>query len=162
MSRGAATEVLLVKLPRPMPGCVPTLPALRSPDAPRCRHLQLKPPARGSPPPPPPATVCSPAEPAQGPSFALQGPPAVQQSAPSVPLLPPSLCPPPSQHQTSFCAMHASFRIARPPLGVSRGLLQYCRALTWGAFSYSVRTAPIITLFIPGTPLKPTPMQKRA
>ena len=33
---------------------------------------------------------------------------------------------------------------------------------TWGAFSHSARTAPIITLFIPGTPLKTTHLQKHA
>ena len=31
-----------------------------------------------------------------------------------------------------------------------------------GAFSHSAGTAPIITLFIPGTPLKTTPLQKPA
>ena len=31
-----------------------------------------------------------------------------------------------------------------------------------GAFSHSARTAPIITLFIPGTPLKTTHLQKHA
>ena len=31
-----------------------------------------------------------------------------------------------------------------------------------GAFSHSARAAPIITLFILGTPLKTTPLQKRA
>ena len=31
-----------------------------------------------------------------------------------------------------------------------------------GAFSHSAGTAPIITLFIPGTPLKTTHLQKRA
>ena len=31
-----------------------------------------------------------------------------------------------------------------------------------GAFSHSAGTAPIVTLFIPGTPLKTSPPQKRA
>ena len=31
-----------------------------------------------------------------------------------------------------------------------------------GAFSHSPRTAPITKSFIPGTPLKTTPLQKRA
>ena len=36
------------------------------------------------------------------------------------------------------------------------------RASSSGAFSHSARTAPIITLFIPETPLKTTHLQKRA
>ena len=39
----------------------------------------------------------------------------------------------------------------------------HCRfvLMTWGALSHSART-PIITLFIPGTSLKTTHLQKRA
>ena len=36
------------------------------------------------------------------------------------------------------------------------------RWVSQGAFSHSARTAPIITLFILGTPLKTAPLQKHA
>ena len=39
---------------------------------------------------------------------------------------------------------------------------QKVRIPSWRAFSHSVRTAPIITLFIPGTPLKTTHLQNHA
>ena len=46
----------------------------------------------------------------------------------------------------------------RPLAIYERGLSGACRQCTRGPF----RTAPIITLLIPGTPLKTTPLQKRA
>ena len=62
--------------------------------------------------------------------------------------------PPPLGHQ---CAGLAGM----PPCAVSN-TLSYCSTHPMGAFLHSARTAPIITLFVPGTPLKTTHLQKRA
>ena len=49
-------------------------------------------------------------------------------------------------------------RLPLPTLGASLPRLASPHPRgTWGAFSHSARTAPIITLFIPGTPLQTTP-----
>ena len=58
-----------------------------------------------------------------------------------------------------------------PLTGVNSGYAVGVHMVVWasipdhgplGAFSNSAGTAPIITLFTPGTPLKTTPLQKRA